>query len=102
MSLHKEISEFATKRVEDMLKSPEMWGSQEAVELQVLQLMEIRMLIEHPLKLKINPRYVLDMHVTYISRAFKISYTKPMFSMHLEWKEFAAHLSQLWKSQPEE
>jgi hypothetical protein len=34
---------FVDKRLEAMLRSPEMWGEQESVELQVLQLLEVRL-----------------------------------------------------------
>jgi hypothetical protein len=36
---------FVDERLDHMLEAPEMWGSDESVELQILQLLEIRMFV---------------------------------------------------------
>lgn len=37
------VVDFVDKRLEAMLRTPEMWGEQEGVELQVLALLEVRL-----------------------------------------------------------
>jgi hypothetical protein len=42
------LLDFVDERLDDMLEAPEMWGSGESVELQILQLLEIRALVLEP------------------------------------------------------
>jgi hypothetical protein len=48
MALATTLLQFIDQRLEQMLEAPEMWGADESVELQVLQLLEIRLLVAKP------------------------------------------------------
>jgi len=39
------LLDFIDERLQQMLDAPELWGSNESVELQILQLLEIRLLV---------------------------------------------------------
>jgi len=45
MTLATTLLRFVDERLDQMLEAPEMWGADESVELQILQLLEIRFLI---------------------------------------------------------
>lgn len=47
-SLRDTLIKFMDERLESLLRVPEMWGSDESVELQVLQLLELRWLTLQP------------------------------------------------------
>ncbi len=42
------LLEFVDDRLDHMLEAPDMWGSGESVELQILQLLEMRVLLLEP------------------------------------------------------
>ena len=44
-SLRSRLLCFIDERLQHMLDAPEMWGSNESVELQILQLLEVRLLV---------------------------------------------------------
>lgn len=48
MALAATLLRFVDDRLDHMLEAPEMWGADESVELQILQLLEIRLLIVAP------------------------------------------------------
>jgi hypothetical protein len=48
MALAATLLRFIDDRLDHMLEAPEMWGADESVELQILQLLEIRLLIMAP------------------------------------------------------
>jgi hypothetical protein len=48
MALATTLLQFIDQRIEHMLEAPEMCGADESVELQVLQLLEIRLLVARP------------------------------------------------------
>jgi len=48
MALAATLLGFVDERLDHMLEAPEMWGADESVELQILQLLEIRLLIAAP------------------------------------------------------
>ena len=48
MALAATLLRFIDDRLDHMLEAPEMWGADESVELQLLQLLEIRLLIAAP------------------------------------------------------
>lgn len=47
-SLDSVLLDFVDARLDHMLEAPEMWGSTESVELQILQLLEVRSLVLDP------------------------------------------------------
>lgn len=54
------VIDHIDKSVRHMLRCPEMWGGYEAVELQVLQLIEVRRLALAPPTAEVKPRQVLE------------------------------------------
>lgn len=45
MDLRSRVLRFIDERLQHMLDAPEMWGSRASVELQILQLLEVRLLV---------------------------------------------------------
>lgn len=48
MGLAATLLRFVDERLDQMLEAPQLWGADESVELQILQLLEIRFLIVSP------------------------------------------------------
>ena len=48
MALATTLLRFIDERLDQMLEAPQLWGADESVELQILQLLEIRFLIVSP------------------------------------------------------
>lgn len=64
------LSDFIRERISNLLATPRMWGSPEAVEMQFLQLLEILMAVEAPSYIKANPRLVIDSYDKFIQCRF--------------------------------
>ncbi|MEZ4293900.1 MAG: hypothetical protein R3B70_02905 [Polyangiaceae bacterium] len=64
------LLKFIDRRLEAMLRCPEMWGTDEAVELQVLQLLRIRALTLRPQSESKRPRATLDAYGCFLRRKF--------------------------------
>ncbi len=64
--LRETIATWANHRIDEMLAAPRMWGSLEAVEMQVLQLLEVGALAVRPTQELENPRRVLDTYVAFL------------------------------------
>jgi hypothetical protein len=58
-----------------------MWGCPEAVELQVLQLMELRYLAQRTTQALENPGAVFDAYSSYLSRRFPRQPQRPLFEL---------------------
>lgn len=69
-SLSSIVVRWVEDRIQQMLKAPPMWGSNEAVELQILLLTELRALACRPDQETQNPRRVLDLYVKYLGQRF--------------------------------
>lgn len=76
--LRDEIVTWVNERIEDMLAAPRMWGSDEAVELQVLLLLEIRTLALRPEELAANPRCILDAYAAYLTKMYPAKPNRPL------------------------
>ncbi len=61
---------FIDTRLESMLRAPAVWGSDESVELQVLQLLELRLVVMAPLPALKQDRRVQDAYEAYLLRIF--------------------------------
>lgn len=57
---HYVVSMHIDKRIEQMEKIPEMWGSREAIELSIIQMMEIELLVKNPKILDADSRSVIS------------------------------------------
>jgi hypothetical protein len=69
-SLQDIIVTWVDQRIADMLSAPRMWGSDEAVEVQTLLLLELRALALRPELELANPRRILDAYVAYLEKTF--------------------------------
>jgi len=63
---------WITARLDALLSAPRMWGSREAVELQVLTLIEVRLVVcgENPLNLDGEGTRLLDVYQRFLYRRF--------------------------------
>ncbi|MCA2977693.1 MAG: hypothetical protein INH41_02370 [Myxococcaceae bacterium] len=57
---------WVDRRIDDILRAPPMWGSDEAVELQVLQLLEMRDAAQNPTAANAQPRRVLERYAEFL------------------------------------
>jgi len=64
------IVSWVDQRMDDMLSAPRMWGSDEAVELQMLLLLELRALALRPEELTTDPRRILDAYAAYVAKTY--------------------------------
>jgi len=70
---------WASDRIREILSAPLMWGSREAVELQILQLVETMLADSDPDTIARNPRIVLDRYVEFVRERFPDSGQLPLF-----------------------
>lgn len=68
--LERRVLRFIDTRLESMVRVPGSWGSEESVELQVLQLLELRLVVLAPLPEPSRDRRVQDDYIRYLSRLF--------------------------------
>ena len=61
-----------------LLETPRMWGSDEAVEMQALQLLEFRALIQSPEEADLHPGRILDAYTTFIHHRFPYATSPPL------------------------
>jgi hypothetical protein len=63
---------WITNRLDQLLMTPRMWGSREAVEMQVLTLIEVRLVIcgKNPLDLDGKGTRLLDVYQRFLYRRF--------------------------------
>jgi hypothetical protein len=80
-SLRDTLVSWVDQRIADVLAAPPMWGSPEAVEMQVLQLLEIRALALRPGQELADPRRVFETYVAYLGRRFPKSPQQPLFTL---------------------
>jgi hypothetical protein len=69
-SLRDVLLRFIEERVNQILDTPQMWGADESVELQVLQLMEIRFLALNPSIGAERLRAIQDSYVRFVQAKF--------------------------------
>lgn len=95
-SLPQTIAAWADARIREMLAAPRMWGSDEAVELQILQLHEIRALALRPKHELENPRGVLEAYQAFLQRKFPAAAPAPLFKLvgHLDATEFRSAIEE--------
>ncbi len=84
------VKEWLEKRLDNILARPEMWGGQEAVELQVLQLLELRTFLNDSAS---NQREVLDRYQEFSRKKFRKG-PMPVSARNLDWTELTTHLKE--------
>lgn len=75
------IVDWIDKSLDDLLAAPGMWGSNEAVEMQFLQLLEFRSLVLQPQEQLASPRRVIDAYSAFVSKRFALSPPRPFFAV---------------------
>jgi hypothetical protein len=86
------IISWVDQRMDDLLATPRMWGSDEAVEMQALLLLELRALTSRPEKELANPRRVLDAYTSYLGKTFPKKPNRPLFQI-VEPDDLGYHLA---------
>lgn len=79
--LARTIVGWADQRISDVLAAPPMWGSSEAVELQLLTLFELRSLALRPEQELANPRRVLDLYAAFLAERFPDAPSRALFQI---------------------
>jgi hypothetical protein len=79
-ALHDMLIAWIDTRIENMLAAPRAWGSNEAIEMQVLLLLEMRALVLNPRELA-TPRRVFDAYATYLSKTYPTMPHRPLFQI---------------------
>lgn len=69
-SVRDTVVHWVDQRLDAVLAAPPMWGSPEAVEMQVLLLLEMRALALRPEQELAEPRRILDTYLAYLARQF--------------------------------
>jgi len=80
-SLREVIVRWVEGRLDDLLAAPPMWGSPEAVEMQALQLLELRLLALRPDLDAENPRRVLDTYLAFLRERFPAQPPEPLYRL---------------------
>ena len=75
------IVAWTDQYLHEILAAPRMWGSLEAVEMQVLQLLEVRALALRPDQELASPRRVLDTYVAFLRDRYPTQPSIPLFSL---------------------
>jgi len=87
---HQLLATWLSVRMDQMLRFPQMWGGQEAVEMQFLLLLEMDLLVHNPTLDEKHPRFILDKYHEFNRKKFKHSNT-PASAKNLDWMEFTNH-----------
>src|SRR5690554_3352172 len=64
--LRNTIVTWTDQYMDEILAAPLMWGSLEAVEMQILQLLEVRAMALRPTQERVNPRRVIDTYNAFL------------------------------------
>lgn len=84
------VKEWLTRRLDVILLRPEMWGAQEAVELQVLQLLELELFVNDPSS---DQRKVMDLYNEFSRKKWRTG-RMPASARNLDWTELTTHLKE--------
>ena len=80
-TLRETVVHWVDRRIEAMLAAPPMWGSPEAVEMQVLLLLEMRSLALRPEQTLVEPRRVLDTYIAHLAQRFPRQGARPLHEL---------------------
>ncbi|NJK32815.1 MAG: hypothetical protein HC927_10625 [Deltaproteobacteria bacterium] len=75
------IEDWADRYIGEILAAPRMYGSLEAVEMQIVQLLEIRALATRPEQELENPRRVLDTYLAFLRDRYPHQPSLPLFKL---------------------
>jgi hypothetical protein len=79
--LQETLVRWIDQRLARILDAPPMWGCPEAVELQVLQLIQVRALVQRTPQALANPGGVFDAYAAYLSQRFPRQPQRPLFEL---------------------
>jgi hypothetical protein len=79
--LRSTIVTWADQRIAEMLAAPRTWGSDEAIEMQTLLLLELRALATRPEPELANPRRILDAYAAYLQKSYPDRPHRPLFQL---------------------
>lgn len=80
-ALRDTIVAWTDQYLQEILAAPRMWGSLEAVEMQVLQLLEVRALALRPNQEIASPRRVLDSYAAFLRGRYPNQPALPLFQL---------------------
>jgi hypothetical protein len=69
---------WVDQRMDDMLATPRMWGSDEAIEMQALLLFEVRALAMRPEQEIANPGRIMDAYAAYLAQTYPAKPHRPL------------------------
>jgi hypothetical protein len=92
-ALKQHATDWLNKRMDAMLATPQMWGEQQAVELQFLQLLETDVMVTNADLDAKEPRFVLNKYAEHCRKRFKTAVLYAS-SYHLDWMELTGHLKE--------
>ncbi len=96
MSVHRMASlSWIDSRLDDLLGAPAMWGSPEAVEMQSLQLFDLRAHVVNPEQEATAPRRVFETYVAWLRRRFPHAPSAPLFRLLGDSDPHGTELSRL-------
>ncbi len=75
------IVKWTDEYASQILAAPRMWGSLEAVETQILQLLEVRALALRPQQELACPRRVIDTYTAFLRNRFADQPSRPLFEL---------------------
>lgn len=75
------IIDHVDDKIQAMFDAPAMWGSDESVELQVLQLLEFRSIAVRPEFEKLHPRHILDSYQRFLRKKFPGAPPNPLYCL---------------------
>ena len=76
---HAPLSSWVDQRLEEILAAPQMWGLAEAVEMQVLLLIEARWFALQADPVRAAPRHVIDLYIRHLRARFPHNPDSPLF-----------------------
>lgn len=75
------ILDWTNQRLNTLLQAPRMCGSDEAIEMQALLLLELKALVLQPERELANPRRVFDIYTAYLNKTYPRKPNRPLFEI---------------------
>ena len=91
------LQQWIDKRLASLVERPEIWGDRESVELQTLQLLEVRALVLDAARAGETLQRIQDSYVAFLSERFPDSPPVTLsqrLSEHADDGEFSSHLQE--------
>lgn len=92
-SFQSKLLEWSESRLDALLRAPRMWGSNEAVEMQSILLMELRALALRPYASHGDINYVFESYVTFLRDKYPEHPPAPLSKLSISEREFVDTLT---------